>query len=407
MIENAIRARLPLIGAYTSDTVNVAHVLKAYSGATFNCWSAKSKASYTALGKGASWYAFINEGDTVDMEKVYQLLSENAGCMVLINPPPHPLVVNTGTLPTPRVLVENMLSEVVGEDELSSVINALGGLTLKEISEVAGMASHMYGEVTPESLIKVRKVMAPSTSGLYPVDTSYDYFMVPEDLSDWIELNRPFFINPVEPRLVPRGLLMLGPPGTGKTMAAKHLSHKLEVPLYRLDLGSLMGKYVGESEGNLSNALGTVDRMAPCIMLIDEIEKLFKNSDDGGVVRRLLSQLLWWLQEHQSVVLTVMTTNDSSGIPPELYRRQRVDKNIEFMPLSSLQEIRTLVLETIKATMGTTSLGKVGKKGLAELTSAIMENISSKEDSGGDGVSHSVVVSTTYTEIKRWLLTKS
>lgn len=392
MLENAIRARIPLVGTHTTDTVNVAHILQEYGGGKFTQWSPKSKASYAALGKSGNWYATIDDYENVDMVRIYQALSENAGCMVLINPTPHPLIVNAGTLPTPRKLVESMLSDVVEAELLSSVINALGGLTLKEISEVSGMASQMYGEITPESLIRVRKIMIPSSTGLYPVDTNYDYFMVPSALSDWIALNKPFFVDPAEPRLVPRGLLMVGPPGTGKTLASKHLSHSFEVPLYRLDLGSLMGKYVGESEGNLSMALGTVDRMAPCIMLLDEVEKLFKSSDDGGVVRRLLSQLLWWLQEHQSVVLTVMTTNSDEEIPPELYRRQRVDQVIEFELLTNLTSIRTLVLETVKA---------VGaEKGSGFIASEVMERFKKESDKG---VSHSDIVSTTYNEIKRWL----
>lgn len=392
MLENAIRARIPLVGTHTTDTVNVPHILNEFSDVEFMHWPPKSKASYTALGKGGNWYATLDSYDSIDMVRIYDVLSENAGCMVLINPPPHSLVVNAGTLPTPRKLVEAMLAEVVDDDLLPSVINALGGLTLKEISEVSGMASQMYGEITPESLIKVRKIMIPSSTGLYPVDTNYDYFMVPKELSEWIGLNKPFFVDPAEPRLVPRGLLMVGPPGTGKTLASKHLSHEFEVPLYRLDLGSLMGKYVGESEGNLSMALGTVDRMAPCIMLLDEVEKLFKSSDDGGVVRRLLSQLLWWLQEHQSVVLTVMTTNSTDEIPPELYRRQRVDQVIEFELLTNSHAIRTLVLETIKA------VGLVG--GVSYIASEVMKRF---KQECANGVSHSDIVSTTYNEIKRWL----
>jgi SpoVK/Ycf46/Vps4 family AAA+-type ATPase len=128
-------------------------------------------------------------------------------------------------------------------------------------------------------------------------------------------------------------LLFDGAAGTGKTAASKYIAQKFGVPLYHLDLGAMKGKYVGESEGNLIAALTQVDQVEPCVVILDEVEKIFQNSGDSGVTSGLLSQLLWWLQEHKTQVFTVMTTNNRLAIPPELYREGRIDAVMVFMGL--------------------------------------------------------------------------
>jgi hypothetical protein len=170
--------------------------------------------------------------------------------------------------------------------------------------------------------------------GISPVDTAMDYYESPSYLTEFLQHNTSFFINPVHPSLVPRGALFDGPPGTGKTAGAKHIAQTFGVPLYRLDLGAMMGKYVGDSEGNLNAALAQIDQVEPCVVILDEVEKVFKGNGDSGVTSRLLSQLLWWLQEHKSKVFTVMTTNDIDAIPVELYREGRVDKTMQFLGIT-------------------------------------------------------------------------
>lgn len=82
---------------------------------------------------------------------------------------------------------------------------------------------------------------------------------------------------------------------TGKTLASKFIASEFGVPLYRLDLGAMMGKYVGESEASLNAALTQIDQVEPCVVILDEVEKIFQSQGDSGVTSRLLSQLLWWL----------------------------------------------------------------------------------------------------------------
>ena len=118
-------------------------------------------------------------------------------------------------------------------------------------------------------------------------------------------------------------------------MGAKHIAKSLELPLYLLNLGALSSKYFSESEKHMVRCLQQAENSAPCVLLIDEAEKLFAHTEDSGTSARLLAHLLWWLQEHNGKVLTIMTTNDESIIPPELWREGRIDKKLEFLPLGA------------------------------------------------------------------------
>ena len=125
----------------------------------------------------------------------------------------------------------------------------------------------------------------------------------------------------------PRGVLLVGVPGCGKSLSAKAIAAQWELPLYRLDLANIMGQYVGQSEGRLRDALEAADRIAPCVLWLDEIEKgLAGQSDSTGVTRRLIGQFLFWLQESKAPVFLVATSNDISTLPPELLRKGRFDE---------------------------------------------------------------------------------
>ncbi len=125
----------------------------------------------------------------------------------------------------------------------------------------------------------------------------------------------------------PRGFLLTGVPGCGKSLVAKSLARTWELPLVRLDPARLYGKYVGESEQRLASALATVDAMAPVVLWIDEIEKGFAagGAGDGGVSQRLLGTFLHWMQERDDGVFLVATANDVAALPPELLRKGRFD----------------------------------------------------------------------------------
>ncbi|MFI2712210.1 ATP-binding protein [Micromonospora sp. NPDC018662] len=125
----------------------------------------------------------------------------------------------------------------------------------------------------------------------------------------------------------PRGVLLVGVPGCGKSLSAKAVAAQWRLPLYRLDFAAILGMYVGQSEARLREALSMADRTAPCVLWIDEIEKgLAGQQDSTGVGRRMVGQFLFWLQESRSRVFVVATCNDIRSLPPELLRKGRFDE---------------------------------------------------------------------------------
>ncbi|MFC8230553.1 ATP-binding protein [Streptomyces sp. NPDC057287] len=126
----------------------------------------------------------------------------------------------------------------------------------------------------------------------------------------------------------PRGVLLVGVPGCGKSLSAKAVAQEWQLPLYRLDMASIHGKYWGESEGNLRAALETADRVAPCVLWIDEIEKGLAGGagEVTGTGQRVIGHFLFWLQESQSRSFVVATANDVRGLPAELLRKGRFDE---------------------------------------------------------------------------------
>jgi MoxR-like ATPase len=128
----------------------------------------------------------------------------------------------------------------------------------------------------------------------------------------------------------PRGVLMLGVQGAGKSLCAKAIATSWQRPLLRMDVGALYDRYVGESERRLRDALAQAEAMAPIILWIDEIEKAFASaasqSTDGGLSKRMFGTLLTWMQEHAQPVFLVATANDIEALPPELLRKGRFDE---------------------------------------------------------------------------------
>lgn len=143
----------------------------------------------------------------------------------------------------------------------------------------------------------------------------------------------------------PRGILLVGVPGCGKSLSAKSISVNWKLPLYRLDFATVQGSYVGQSEQQLKDALTTAENVAPCILWIDEIEKGLSgaaSSGDGGVSIRMVGQFLFWLQECKKQVFVVATANDVSMLPSELLRRGRFDE-LFFVDLPTSDERRDIL----------------------------------------------------------------
>ncbi len=144
-----------------------------------------------------------------------------------------------------------------------------------------------------------------------------------ESINRGDKLRRDMGVNP------PKGVLLCGIPGCGKSFAVETVAATLGIPLLKLDIGRLMGKYVGESEHNMDKALKLAEAMAPCVLFIDELDKGFsgagKNSEDAGPFKRMFGNLLGWMQQCRKPCFIFATANDISALPKEFFRSGRFD----------------------------------------------------------------------------------
>lgn len=163
-----------------------------------------------------------------------------------------------------------------------------------------------------------------------------------EVISRWLNDRKDIFADTEKAQKsgydIPKGVLITGIPGTGKSMMAKETARILDLPLIALDLGDLQEGLVGASEEHMAQALRKVEAMAPCVLWIDEIEKAFSGSNsgssDGGVMRRMFGKFLTWMQEKTATCFVFATSNDISELPPEIFRSERFDdKFFSFMPM--------------------------------------------------------------------------
>lgn len=340
MLQLAIKSRIPLIYIKTDDIINVGTVLDYLENpdATdedvvfqpLNIPETFAKASDIKAPKGKLFYT---SSECKSLVKLYHWAVDQDVCIVFVNTERSVLQFDGGTLVPPKELVRRHLAEV--SDEPDNLLPAFGGMTLKDVGEVAKMTMTRDSSLTPQGVNQTRGGYR-NLKGIQQVSTELEFYEEPWYLTEWLKTNASFFMNPIHESLTPRGLLFDGPPGTGKTLASKAIAAKFGVPLYRLDIGAMKGKYVGDSEGNLLAALTQVDQVEPCVVIFDEVEKVFQSTGDSGVTSSMLSQILWWLQEHKSKVFTVMTTNDRNKIPKELYREGRIDRIMEFLGIENM-----------------------------------------------------------------------
>lgn len=150
-----------------------------------------------------------------------------------------------------------------------------------------------------------------------------------ETLKRWLKERQKVFMNhdPSSQRDIPKGILLLGVQGSGKSLAAKAVAGLWGIPLLRVDMAALYNKYIGETERNLRETLRLADMMSPCVLWFDEIEKgIARDNADNGTSQRILGTLLTWMAERKLPVFIVATSNDISGLPPELIRKGRLDE---------------------------------------------------------------------------------
>lgn len=163
-----------------------------------------------------------------------------------------------------------------------------------------------------------------------------------DNLKSWLSQRQLVFANDQHSEDVPKGMLLVGVQGAGKSLAAKAVASLWQLPLLRLDFAALYNKFFGETERNLRQSLAQAELMSPCVLWIDEIEKGLATGDsDNGTSKRVLGTLLTWMAERKERVFMVATSNDISRLPPELMRKGRFDE-IFFVDLPGPDARRTI-----------------------------------------------------------------
>ena len=229
------------------------------------------------------------------------------------------------------------------------LIDAALGLSTAEAMSAFSCVAVEKGSLTDDEvpLIVAEKEQVIRKSGhleYYQPSQNFEDIGGLENLKDWLSRRRRAF-EPIARDFgleEPRGIMLLGLPGTGKSLAAKAVANAWQLPLLRLDMGRIFGGIVGQSEENMRSSLGIAETLAPCILWIDEIEKGMagiqsSGSTDGGVTARVLGTFLTWMQEKTKPVFVVATANNIAQLPPELLRKGRVDE-IFFVDLPTKSE---------------------------------------------------------------------
>ena len=227
----------------------------------------------------------------------------------------------------------------VDKNDVGEVAISLKGLTKLEIDHVLNMIIESKNNISisgRDIIIREKGQIIKKSSILEIIDFKEKIEEIDglEGLKEWLSSKAQVFRRLDEAKKfgvdTPKGVLLVGMPGCGKSLAAKASARLFNVPLLRLDIGRLLGKYVGESEHNMRVALKTAESISPCILWIDEIEKAFAGIDQSGgasdITKRLFGQFLTWLQEKENTVFVVATANDITAFPPEFLRKGRFDE---------------------------------------------------------------------------------
>ncbi len=222
-------------------------------------------------------------------------------------------------------------------DDVALLVNHLSGLTLMEAEKILTKAIVEDGALTADDIrhvveAKRRIVERDGLLEYYPAETKMSEVADLATLKAWLRKRKAVVAAPEKARNFgldfPRGMLLLGVPGCGKSLSAKAVATEWGLPLLKLDPSNLYNKFIGESESNFKRAMAAAERMAPVVLWVDELEKAFASggSEDGGVSQRILGSFLGWMQDRKGDVFVVATANDIQRLPPEFLRKGRFDE---------------------------------------------------------------------------------
>ncbi len=230
------------------------------------------------------------------------------------------------------------ISVKLTDREIDEVVRSLQGLTLDEAEHAIRKSAFKDHSLDAHDLSQIlaEKGQIVKKSGaleFYPPQETLDNVGGLDALKSWLKVKHRAFSTEARQAGVdaPRGLLLIGVPGCGKSLTAKAISSFWRLPLLRFDIGRVFSKWIGASEENMRGAIRLAESLAPAILWIDEIEKGFSglggsDSVDGGVTARVLSTFLTWMQEKKATVFVVATANQVKRLPPEFLRKGRFDE---------------------------------------------------------------------------------
>lgn len=234
----------------------------------------------------------------------------------------------------------------VSAQEFDELVQAAQGLTMDEIENVCARSFVEHRKLTVAAILSEKQQIVRKSGVLEyytPSETMADVGGL-DLLKEWLRKRRSAFTQPAREfgLPAPKGVLLLGVQGTGKSLSAKAIASLWNLPMLRLDVGRVFGSLVGASEANMRLAIRTAEAIAPCILWIDELEKGFSGvqssgMSDSGTTARVFANFLTWMQEKRKPVFVVATANDVSLLPPELLRKGRFDE-IFFIDLPNATE---------------------------------------------------------------------
>jgi AAA+ superfamily predicted ATPase len=384
-------------------------------------WQRKAIYNFQGLGEEL-------DGDTPEHRVLASKLKDAAkhflnaeGCVVITGRVPEKMpnalkgLSTVVRLPLPEASEFRLLTERIYRDlskhipvqihltktELEQILKNLQGLTLLEAEKILTKAMVEDQRLDPkdiDAVIEAKKEIIEREGLLeyYPVEATLADVAGLNGLKAWLSKRRAIIAEPQKARdfglSFPKGVLLLGVQGAGKSLCAKAIANDWNLPLLKMDPSSLYNKYIGESEKNFTRAIKTAEKMSPVVLWIDEIEKAFASAgdSDGGLSQRVLGLFLSWLQERKGDVFVVATANDVSKLPPELIRKGRFDEMffVDLPDAAGRAEILKIHLHKRKRAAETFDLRALsdsteGFSG-AELEQIVVSSLYTAFSSGGD-----------------------
>jgi hypothetical protein len=261
----------------------------------------------------------------------------------------------------------------LSEKLINEIVRSAQGLSLERIRRVLTRAIASGGRLEPEDVELVleekrQSIRQTQILDFYPATEQISDIGGLDNLKDWLLRRGGAFSDRARAYGLPhpRGLLLVGIQGTGKSLTAKAIAHHWHLPLLRLDVGRLFGGLVGESESRTRQMINLAEALAPCILWIDEIDKAFSGVEgrgDSGTTSRVFGTFITWLAEKKSPVFVVATANNIQALPPEMLRKGRFDE-IFFVGLPN-QEEREAIFKVHLARLRPHNLGNYDLKRLA------------------------------------------